>query len=237
PLVTDVIRHRTSPTTLNQVVGGDLAGLVVVAPVALLAGLLVLRGHPAGPPLALAPAVWAVYMYAQLVVGQEHLDLPGNVERFFGLYLALFVAGEVVAVLAWRDVAADTAALPTVSRRLERTTGVVLLVIAAFLVVGLHAPTLPDALSDQPTAVQYTSSPTPFWLVKLMDLGIVVPAAVAIGVGLLRRATWARTATFAILGGYTLLSAAVWGMAAVMLANDDPDATLANVVAFGIVTL
>jgi hypothetical protein len=230
PLVLDVLRYRTSTTTLNQVTGGDLAGLVVVAPTALVAAVLLWRGHRAGPLVALAPALWAVYMYAQLIVGQEYLQLPGNNERFFPLLLGLFIVGEAVAVLAWR--ATDVQTLPPLPRRLDRIAGVVLLVVAAFLVVGLHLPSLVDAVADQPTAVEYTSSPTAFWIVKLMDLGIIVPAAVAIGVGLLRGAAWARKASYAILGGYTLLAAAVAGMAIVMYVNGDPDASLVNVAVF-----
>ena len=230
PLVLGVLRYRTSDTTLNQIIGGDLAGLVAVAPTALAAGVLLWRGHRAGPVVALAPALWAVYMYAQLIVGQEYLQLPGNNERFFPLLLGLFVLGGAATVLAWR--ATDDHALPPLPRRLERTAGVVLLVLAAFLVLGLHLPSLLDALADQPTAVEYTSSPTAFWVVKLMDLGIIVPAAVAIGVGLLRSAAWARKASYAILGGYTLLAAAVAGMAVVMYANADPDGSLVNVAVF-----
>jgi len=230
PLALDALRYRTSETTLNQIVGGDLAGLVVVAPTAVAAAVLLWRGHRAGPVVALAPALWAIYMYTQLIVGQEYLRLPGNNERFFPLLLALFVAGEAVAVLAWR--ATDVHTLPELPRRLERTAGVVLLVLAGFLTLGLHLPSLVDALADQPTAVEYTSSPTAFWIVKLMDLGIIVPAAAAIGVGLLRGAAWARKASYAILGGYTLLAAAVAGMAIVMYLNGDPDASLVNVAAF-----
>lgn len=230
PLVLDVLRYRTSDTTLNQVTGGDLAGLVVVAPTALVAAVLLWRGHRAGPLVAVAPALWAVYMYAQLIVGQEYLQLPGNSERFFPLLLALFVVGEAVAVLAWR--ATDDHTLPPLPRRLERTAGMVLLILAGFLVLGLHLPSLVDALADQPTAVEYTSSPTAFWIVKLMDLGVIVPAAVAIGLGLLRGAAWARKASYAILGGYTLLAAAVAGMAIVMYVNGDPDASPVNVAVF-----
>lgn len=58
-----------------------------------------------------------------------------------------------------------------------------------------------------------------------MDLGIVVPAAVTVAVGLLRRRRWARKATYALLGAYTLLAFSVTGMAAVMWFTDDPDAS------------
>ena len=185
--------------------------------------------------LALGPGLWAVYMYLQLAIGQEYLDLPGNSERFFPLFLALFVLGQAIVVLAWRQVGAS--GLPSLPRRLEGIAGVVLLVLAAFLVVGLHLPTLVDAMGDAPTSLEYTSSPTAFWSVKVMDLGIVVPAAVAIGVGLLRRAPWARGAAYALFTAYTLLSAGVTGMAVVMLVTGDPDGTLVNVVAFGLFTV
>lgn len=223
PLVTGIIRYRTSATTLNQITGGDAAALVVVAPICLLVGILALRGHPAAPMLAIAPAVFTVYTYAQLVVGQEYLRLPGNNERFFPLLLAGFVLGGTVAVWSWRAAALN--ALPAMPRRLEFLTAWVLFAVVAFL-VGQHLPSLVDALRDSPSRTEYLSSPTPFWLVKLMDLGIVVPAALATGIGLVRRAHWARKPMYAIVGAYALLGASVAGMALTMLAIDDPDASI-----------
>lgn len=235
PLATGALAYRTSETTLNQIIGGDLAGLAVVAPCALVAAVLARRRHALAPFVAIAPGLWAVYMYLQLIVGQEYLQLPGNNERFFPLLLGLFVLGQAVAVIAWR--LASAAPAPTIGVRLERTTGIVLVVLAVFLVLGLHLPTLLEAMGDSPTTLEYVSSPTAFWIVKVMDLGIVVPAALAIGVGLIRHAAWARRPAVALLGAYTLLSAAVTGMAVMMFVNGDPDGTVANVVAFGLFTL
>ena len=228
PLVLGVLVHRTSDTTLNQLLGVDLANLFVVAPFSVAVAVLAWRRHRAAPVLALGPAVYAVYTFTQVIVGQEYLRLPGNVERFFPLLLVVFVLGAVIAVAAWTAI--DD--LPAPSHRLERMVGVTLLAVAVFLVVGQHLPTLPDALSDHPTRVEYTSSPTPFWLVKLMDLGIIVPAALATGVGLLRHRAWAHRAMYAILGGYTLIAAAVAAMALVMLRNGDPDASAGMAAAF-----
>jgi hypothetical protein len=50
PFVLDVIHYRTSPTTLNQIIGGDAAALLVVAQASIAVGLLALRGHPAAQP-------------------------------------------------------------------------------------------------------------------------------------------------------------------------------------------
>jgi cytochrome c biogenesis factor len=116
------------------------------------------------------------------------------------------------------------------SARADRVAGVLLLVIAVFVVVGLHLPSFLDAIREQPTAVQYLSSPTPFWLVKLMDLGIIVPAAVAVGIGALRRREWARKPVYAILGAYTLIGVSVAGMGITMSLRDDPDASMSTLI-------
>jgi hypothetical protein len=196
------IRYRTSPTTLNQIVGGDLAILVVVAPFTAAVAVLALRGLRAAPLLALPPTVFTLYTYTQLVVGEEYLRLPGNNERYFPLFLAGFIVAGVVAVAAWRQAAPTAAA----SVRLRRLTAGTLLLVAVYLVVGLHLPSLIDALRDVPTRTEYLSSPTPFWLVKLMDLGIIAPVAVATAVTLWRKGTAVPTAAYAVVGGYTLLA-------------------------------
>ena len=233
PVGVGVMRYRTSPTTLNQLVGSDAAALVVVAPLTLVVAGLAARRHPVEPLLALGIGVYCLYTYAQVVVGQEYLRLPGNVERFFPLLLAIVVLAEAVVVLAWRAVPP----LPPVPRPLERTAGATLLVVAVFLLVGLHLRTLLLAWTDPGALVEYASSPTPFWLVKLMDLGVVIPAATVTGIGLLRDAGWARRAAYVLFTGFTCLAVSVAAMGVVMLANADPDASVVVTAGFVVFAL
>jgi hypothetical protein len=144
PLVLGVLTYRTSATTLNQALGADAAALVVVAPLTLLAAGLVRRGRVAGAALATGVGVFAIYTYIQVIVGQEYLRLPGNVERFFPLLLAVVVLGEAALVLGLRALPRQ---LP-VARRIERAVGIALLAVAAFLVLGLHLSTMLTAWSD-----------------------------------------------------------------------------------------
>ena len=234
PLVLGVMEYRTSPTTLHQLLGSDAAALLVVAPLCFLAALLVAHGRFAGPPLAAGIGGYAVYTYFQVVVGQEYLRLPGNVERFFPLLLTIFILAGAALVLAWGQLAED---LPRPSRRLERLAGWVLLLLSAFLVLGLHLRSMLTAWTDPRLLTEYASAPTPFWLVKLMDLGVVVPVAIATGVGLLRGVSWARRVLYPLLTGYALLSVSVSAMAVVMLARDDPDSSVTLAAGFGLFTL
>lgn len=213
PLGLGVLQHRTSASGEAQLVGADLAALLVVVPLCLVVAVLARRGHPAAAPLALAPAGYAAYTFTQYAVGQEHLREPGNVERFFPLLLALVVLGGVGLVLGWTG----SSQLPTLSPRVERWAGVVLLLLAVFLVVGLHLQSLADAMSPAPQNQEYLDAPTAFWLVKLMDLAIVVPVSLATGVGLLRHRAWARRSLYAVLGAYTLVGTSVVSMAVLML--------------------
>jgi hypothetical protein len=84
--------------------------------------------------------------------------------------------------------------------------------------------------------VEYSSSPTAFWVVKYMDLGLLVPVAVVTAVGLLRRREWALAPMYAVLGSYTLIGTSVLAMAVVMLVRDDPDASVGLAAGFGVFT-
>jgi hypothetical protein len=86
PLVTEAIRYHVSDGAANQVLDGDIAGLVLVAPMSLLAGVLVWRGHGAGPILALGPAFYALYMYMQLALGGDFFRYEGNSELYFPVF-------------------------------------------------------------------------------------------------------------------------------------------------------
>lgn len=231
PLVGDLIRYHASQGAINQVMGGDVAALFLVAPVSVLAGVLALRRHRAAAVLALGPSVFALYTYTQLALGGDLNRYPGNSERFFLLFLSLFILGGAIVFSAWSSI--DPEAIPPTSRSADKWLGWFFIFVSFFLVAGLHLPGLSDAWSATPTASDYLADPAVFWLVKFMDLGIVVPGMVTIAFGILRGATWARTAKYAAVGWMALLGSSVFGMAVVMRANGDPAATMVNTVAFG----
>lgn len=156
PLVTGVLRYRTSPTTLNQLIGGDAAALAVVAPWSLAVGALAWRAHPAAPVLALGPACYAVYTYTQLVVGQEYLRLPGNNERFFPLLYAGFVLGLAVAVTAIATAAGLRLGTPWARTPMYAIVGAYTMLGAAVAGMGIAMLVNHDPDASVPVAAGFT---------------------------------------------------------------------------------
>ena len=235
PVFTDGIRYRMSATLVNQLIALDVTSLVLIAPLCALAGVLVLRGHVAGPVLATGPAAFTVYMTAQTILGSDYLGVAGNNERWFPWHLGLFVLGTATLVLALSGIEPER--LPQDTPASRRWIAGALFGLVGFIVLVQWLPVLADITGGQPTRADYLESPTMTWTIVLLDLGIAVPAAVAAGVGLLRRAAWARTAAYAAIGFFALVGPAVAAMAITMQVNDDPNASAGNVVLMTLVGL
>jgi hypothetical protein len=227
PLVTGVIRWRISPTILSQLYGLDAVSLIVVAPVAAVAGGLALRGRTAGALLGFAPAAYAVYMVPQYVLGPDYAHLAGDNERWFPLLLVLFALGAVATALA---LAVLPTAVPAGSDRVERLIGRRLLPAAATVVFVRYVPTLADWMSGHPQAEDYLAGPNFSWAIALLDLGVALPATVAVCGGYRRGSAMARAGLYALTGWFALVGAAVAGMAIAMQLRDDPAMTAPQLV-------
>ncbi len=232
PLGFETIRYHYSESLVNQGIGLDAVALVGAAPIAAWAGVLVWRGHRAGPVLAFIPATFAAYMVPQYLVGPEYLDLPGNNERFFVFHLLLFVISVALACTAWISV--ERPALRPASAGSDRRRSWVLFGVAAFVLLGRWLPGVVALTRGDPSGVDFLENPTAYMLIGVLDLGLVVPAAVATGVALRRGAGWAREAAYVVIGWFTLVPAAVAAMAITMQINDDPNATAGTTVLFGV---
>jgi hypothetical protein len=227
PLAFGVIDYRYSQSMLNQATGLDAFVLLVVVPVTVAAGVLVRRRPSAGALLALPPAGFGLYMLSQYVIGPEYLRVDGNGERFFLLFVALFVLSGVVMAQAWR-----LAVAPVFTDAVGRRRGALLLVLAAFVVVGMYLSNgfvsamadFPEFVADRAAESEYEEHPTAYWLVALLDLAVVVPLTVATGLGLRHGAAWAGKAFYAVIGWYALVPGSVAAMAVVMVLRDDPAA-------------
>jgi hypothetical protein len=230
PMFTGIVRYHYGDTLTNQGVAVDAVALFAAAPIAVAAARLTMRSHRAGPVLAFVPATFTAYMAPQYMVGPDYLGLPGNNEQFFLLHLGLLVVAVAVMVVAWSFI--DPERLTPSSRRSDLRRSWILFGVAGFIALGRWLPGVLDLMSGQPSIPDYLDNPTSYLLIGTLDLGVVVPAAVAAAVGLRAGASWARTAAHAVIGWFALTPASVAAMNITMQINGDPLATTETTVLF-----
>jgi hypothetical protein len=234
PLVSGVIDYRVTETLRNQTIGLDFVSLVAVAPLALGAAFLVVRGRALGFALALGIGAYSAYMLLQCVVGPDYAHQRGNNERLFPLALLLFASGWAVALAAWN--ALDGDALPLSPRRARLLSRVVLPALA-LLAFGRYIPSLADWMSSSPKDKVYLAGPSFGWAIALLDLGVFLPLTVAACVGLNRRRPWATKALYTAVTWFGLVGPAVAAMAITMAVNNDPNGSTGNAVFMSVLGL
>ena len=222
PFGLEIIEYRFSTSLINQAIGLDAVALFGVVPVALISALLMWRARHVGLVLALVPAGFAAYMLPQYAVGPEYLALAGTNEQFFPFHLSRFVLSVGVLLFAWNAI--EDERLRPHSRPSDRMRAMVLFGVAAFIVVGRWLPVLVELVQGSPSIVDFQENPTSFMLIGWLDLGLIAPAAIASGVGLLRGARWARKAAYAVIAWFALVPASIAAMAITMTVNGDPNA-------------
>ena len=157
PLVAGMIRYHVSEAAVNQIIGGDVAALILVAPMSIFAGFLVWRRHRAGPVLALGPSFYALYMYSQLALGGDVARYEGNSEQFFPLYLGLFVFAGAIAIRSWSLI--ETRPMPETEPVDHRSVGIFFLVVLRSC-QNLCGPSSEPAFAS-PAARSASPLPTP----------------------------------------------------------------------------
>ncbi len=227
PLITDRIRFHMSSDALVQFVGGEVV-TAIVAVVLVASAPAWLLGHQWPAAVAVGAAAYIVYTFVTVVAGQEYHRYPGNVEKAFLLYAAITAAGVALLVISFRALAtAGNLSGP------RQVSGWVLIGIGA-VVALLWLGQLAGFYRTGPTQ-EYETATSLFWLIKYLDLGLVIPLAVF--TGLLQRTPSPGTdaAAVAMFGFLSLLLAALFFMALEMLRRGTPGASW--VLAIGVVVL
>jgi hypothetical protein len=225
PLGLGIIQWRVSPIGLNQSYGADGAALVLVVPSAIAAAWLWRRRARLAPPLALGVGLATLYYAVASGLGPDYTRYPGNNERFFLILLVLIGLSWTVAIQAW---AALDPRPPVPATWLARSLGIVLIVGGAAMGLAWTKQVLDITIAGSlrgADALAYADAPGAFWLVRVVDLGFIVPICLWTGVGLWRGSATAVKAAYGVAAFMTLQAASVLAMGTVMLWRQDPTAT------------
>jgi len=222
PLALGVIRFHNSPNAINQLIGGEIVSLVVVAPLSLAAGVLWMRGQKIAPVLALAPSLYALYTYTTEILGPEYGGrYPGNNEQFLPLHAGILALSAWVAAKAWAALEEGQLLMPRPHVRL--TAAAALFVPSALFALAWMQQIVTFAGGERSQA--YQDDPRLWWLIKALDLGLLIPATLVASIGLLRARPVGLKLAYGLTGFLACLTGSVGGMGAVMLWKGDPSAS------------
>lgn len=225
PLVLGVIRFHMSDLLVNQYLGGEIVSLFFVAPVLATAGVLWLRGDRLAPALALGPALYTVYTFVTAILGQDYARYPGNAEKAFPLYVALIAGGFCLTFLAGRELGdSEAREMPTTLRRVA--AGLFLLIVVFFALAWSAQISL--VYRGDPST-EYLDNPTLFWLIRMLDLGFLLPLFAFLGVGLLKKCSYAIRMSYGMVSFAVCMAGAILGMSVAMLFRGDPSASMGMV--------
>lgn len=238
PLGFGVLHWRVSTIGLNQTYGADGASLFVTVPVAIAAAVLWWRQNRVAPPLGLGVGIAALYYAIASVMGPDYVRYPGNNERFFPLLLALIVVSWMVAARAWAEL---DPVPPAPAIWLRRGLSVVLLLGGAALGFAwlrqLLELSFNGTFGTAADGIAYADAPSGFWIVRVVDLGFIVPMSIATGFGLLRGNATALKAAYGVTAFLVLQATSVLAMGTIMILRQDPTATPTLLVALAPISL
>jgi hypothetical protein len=163
PLGTEAIDYPITGTLLNQMIGLEVVTVGLAAPLAVVAGVLATRGHRAAPFLGFGPAAYSAYMFLQYVLGPEYADYTPAVL----FHTVVFTWG--IALTLWSWALATRQPLPPLTSRRRQGYGVLLLLLASFIISRY----LPVVLAAAGLPPEFEQARTFYWSIFLLDLGVV----------------------------------------------------------------
>lgn len=216
---------RLSPIGLNQQYGADAVSLFVVAPLAAVTAWLWSRRSPLAAPLAFGVGLVTLYYAVAAVMGADYLRYAGNNERFFPLLLVMIVLSWTTAARAWSSMVPPPPPAPWLARPLGTLLVLGGSVIGLAWLRQLFEISLAGTLSAPADLAAYSDAPSAFWIVRIVDLGFIVPLSIATGVGLWHGTSAAIKAAYGVCTFLVLQAISVLAMGTIMLLREDPSAT------------
>lgn len=227
PLVAGRVRFHMSDDAIVQYVGGE----VVTSAMALLCVVCApfwVAGRAWAAALTAGASAYVIYTFVTVVMGQEYGTYPGNAEKAFLLYSAITACAVLLLVFSARTLMA-LPPLPNAPR--GAATGLLVGLGALFALMWLAQ--LAGFYRSGPTD-EYASATVLFWVIKYLDLGIIIPLLILTGLAQRHPTEVSNAAAITALGFMTWLLTAILLMAAAMVRQHAAGASPVLVVAFAV---
>lgn len=227
PLVAGRVRFHMSADALVQYVGGELV-TSSLALLFLVCAPFWLSGRGWAPALTAGASAYVIYTFFTVVMGQEYGKYPGNAESAFLLYTAITASALLLLIFSVRALVA----LPPMASAPRRATLAV--VIALGVLFALVWVAQLAGFYRTGATEEYTTATALFWVIKYLDLGIVIPLLIITGLAQRNPSAVSDVAAITALGFMTWLLTAILVMAAAMVRQHAAGASWVLVVAFAV---
>jgi hypothetical protein len=233
PLGLGVIVYRTSQSAVYQTMGQDLVGMLLIAPLLLVGGLLHIARRDGAKYFLILTPITLIYTGLSYGIGQEWSNTAymGNVEDFFGLFLMLIIGGLILGASSLSSFSEKDA--PTFSTRgLYIYAGLMSIFLLVFAVMW-SSDILQVLATGNDSSGSYVLTPTLFWVIRYLDLGVTIPLGYLALYLLVTRPARAYSVVLLFFGFFITLGTAVNAMAIVQVLSGDP--AVAGTAAAGLV--
>jgi hypothetical protein len=169
--------------------GADLVTIIIAIPLLVITARMYQRGSMRGHLLLTGTLVWFLYAYASQALATTY-------NEFFLVYVVLFSASLFAFVLAFSSIDLPMLATRFSARLPRRSVGIFMIVSGLVPFVVWLAPLLSAMLrGESPELLDHSTT----MVTEVLDLGIIVPAALISGLLILRRAPLGYLLAFSLL--------------------------------------
>ncbi|MGV9169171.1 MAG: hypothetical protein ACOC38_04430 [Promethearchaeia archaeon] len=234
PLGLGIMQHQSSQSVIWQLMGQDLADLLLITPILLIGGIAHLMKKDWAKYFLILPPITLIYTGLTYGIGQEWNNpaYSGNIEQYFGLLIFLVIGGLILGMSSLSMFDRDDA--PTFNKRnLKIYAAVMSVLLLMFAMMWLGE--IFEVLSTGGTeSGSYENTPNVFWVIRYFDLGLTIPLGFISLYLLLTRPKAAYPVILLFFGFFVTLGTAVNAMGWVMLLKGDPELQLPGLMIFGI---
>lgn len=234
PVGLGIMEHRTSQSAIYQTIGQDITGMLLMAPLLFAGGILHLAKRGGSKYFLILTPITLIYTGLSYGIGQEWSNpaYSGNIENFFGLFLLLIIGGLLLGISSL-SMFGDEDAPEFNPRGLYLYVGLMSIFLLFFAM--MWSSDIFEVLATGDTASEsYSSTPTVFWVIRYLDLGITIPLGYMALYLLITRPKKAYPLILLFFGFFITMGTAVNAMAIVQYLSGDPEVTAGSLVIFPI---
>lgn len=233
PMGLHIMQHRTSESGVFQTIGQDMSNCLLMTPLLLIGGILHLMRRDSSKYFLILTPITLMYTGLSYGIGQEWSNpaYSGNIENYFWLFLAMIIGGLILTMSSLSMFSDDDA--PDFNPRGLRIYVLLLSIFLLFFAMIWSSDVFEVIATGDTTSGSYQSTPTVFWVIRYLDLGISIPVGFLSLYLLITRPKKAYPIILLFFGFFITMATAVNAMAVVQVINADPE--VAGAAAAGLV--